>query len=85
MPSPPTWLCRLRQAHKCSQQMSRAGFRPSEPEPAHGEVTRDDDDKAKKLHQEFMQMVLKLIDGRLDSSQYEDSCRALLGELGLSC
>ena len=26
-------------------------------------------------------MVLKLIDGRLDSSQYEDSCRALLGEL----
>lgn len=60
--------------------MSRAGFRPSEPEPAHGEVTRDDDDKAKKLHQEFMQMVLKLIDGRLDSSQYEDSCRALLGE-----
>ena len=27
-----------------------------------------------------MQMAMQLIDGRMDSSQYEDSCRQLLGQ-----
>lgn len=40
-----------------------------------------DDDAAKRIHGEFMQMALQLVDGRLDSSQYEDSCRQLLGML----
>lgn len=38
-----------------------------------------DDEAAKQIHSQFMQMALQLVDGRLDSSQYEDSCRQLLG------
>lgn len=42
-------------------------------------MAAQDDDAAKRIHGEFMQMALQLVDGRLDSSQYEDSCRQLLG------
>jgi len=38
-----------------------------------------DDEAAKHIHSQFIQMALQLVDGRLDSSQYEDSCRQLLG------
>ncbi len=34
-----------------------------------------------RIHGEFMTMVHDLIDGSLESSAYEDHCRALLGEL----
>lgn len=44
-------------------------------------MAAQDDDAAKRIHGEFMQMALQLVDGRLDSSQYEDSCRQLLGML----
>jgi len=44
-----------------------------------GEVAVQDDEAAKQIHSQFMQMALQLVDGRLDSSQYEDSCRQLLG------
>ena len=33
-----------------------------------------------RIHGEFMTMVHDLIDGSLESSAYEDHCRALLGE-----
>ena len=41
-----------------------------------------------RIHGEFMTMVHDLIDGSLESSAYEDHCRALLGErlrMQLSC
>ena len=72
--------CRLRQAHKCSQQTSKPAYaRPNDAEAGGGEVAVQDDDQAQRIHGEFMQMALQLVDGRLDSSQYEDSCRQLLG------
>jgi paired amphipathic helix protein Sin3a len=37
------------------------------------------DANAEKLHEEFMQLVYRLIDGTTDVSQYEDECRHLLG------
>lgn len=71
---------RLRQAHKCSQQCCKPAYaRPNDIEAGGGEVAVQDDDAAKRIHGEFMQMALQLVDGRLDSSQYEDSCRQLLG------
>ena len=73
-------LYRLRQAHKCSQQCSKPAYaRPNDIEAGGGEVAVQDDDAAKQIHGIFMQMALQLVDGRLDSSQYEDSCRQLLG------
>lgn len=72
--------CRLRQAHKCSQISSRPAYaRPSEVEAGGGDVAVQDDEAAKRIHGQFMQMAMQLIDGRMDSSQYEDSCRQLLG------
>ena len=74
------WPCRLRQAHKCSQLFSKPAYaRPNDIEAGGGEVAVQDDDVAKRIHGQFMQMALQLVDGRLDSSQYEDSCRQLLG------
>ncbi len=71
---------RLRQAHKCSQQCSKPAYaRPNDIETGGGEVAVQDDEAAKQIHSQFMQMALQLVDGRLDSSQYEDSCRQLLG------
>lgn len=71
---------RLRQAHKCSQISSRPAYaRPSEVEAGGGDVAVQDDEAAKRIHGQFMQMAMQLIDGRMDSSQYEDSCRQLLG------
>ena len=73
-------LCRLRQAHKCSQQCCKPAYaRPNDIETGGGEVAVQDDEAAKQIHSQFMQMALQLVDGRLDSSQYEDSCRQLLG------
>ena len=73
-------VCRLRQAHKCSQQCCKPAFaRPNDIEAGGGEVAVQDDEAAKQIHSQFMQMALQLVDGRLDSSQYEDSCRQLLG------
>ena len=73
-------VCRLRQAHKCSQQCCKPAFaRPNDIETGGGEVAVQDDEAAKQIHSQFMQMALQLVDGRLDSSQYEDSCRQLLG------
>ena len=72
---------RLRQAHKCSQQSSKPAYlpRPNDIETGGGEVAVQDDEAAKQIHAQFTQMALQLVDGRLDSSQYEDSCRQLLG------
>ncbi|DBA68064.1 TPA: hypothetical protein ACH3X2_014084 [Trebouxia sp. C0005] len=71
---------RLRQAHKCSQQCCKPAYaRPNDIETGGGEVAVQDDEAAKQIHSQFMQMALQLVDGRLDSSQYEDSCRQLLG------
>ncbi len=73
-------LYRLRQAHKCSQQCCKPAYaRPNDIETGGGEVAVQDDEAAKQIHSQFMQMALQLVDGRLDSSQYEDSCRQLLG------
>ena len=78
--------CRLRQAHKCSQISSRPAYaRPSEVEAGGGDVAVQDDEAAKRIHGQFMQMAMQLIDGRMDSSQYEDSCRQLLGTDYESC
>lgn len=71
---------RLRQAHKCSQISSKPAYaRPTDIEAGGGEVATQDDEAAKRIHGQFMQMAMQLIDGRMDSSQYEDSCRQLLG------
>lgn len=73
-------FCRLRQAHKCSQISSRPAYaRPTDAEAGGGDVAVQDDEAAKRIHGQFMQMAMQLIDGRMDSSQYEDSCRQLLG------
>lgn len=34
---------------------------------------------AEKVHNDFLSLVFQLVDGRLDSSSYEDLCRSLLG------
>lgn len=36
-------------------------------------------EEAARLHQEFSQMLRRVLDGHMDSSSFEDSCRALLG------
>ena len=79
-------FCRLRQAHKCSQISSRPAYaRPTDVEAGGGDVAMQDDEAAKRIHGQFMQMAMQLIDGRMDSSQYEDSCRQLLGIDSSSC
>ncbi len=35
--------------------------------------------EAEKLHEQFMKLLLDALDSTIDSSGYEDSCRALLG------
>ncbi len=37
---------------------------------------------ARSVHGLFMDMVTDLLEGRLDVSNFEDNCRALLGEWG---
>ena len=52
-------------------------WRPSQKE---GEGKEDaPNDAGKKVHDEFMQLLYRLIDGTTDISQYEDECRHLLG------
>lgn len=36
-------------------------------------------EEAARLHREFMSMLRQVLDGHMDSSTFEDSCRALLG------
>lgn len=36
-------------------------------------------EEAARLHREFMSMLRRVLDGHMDSSNFEDSCRALLG------
>jgi hypothetical protein len=36
-------------------------------------------EEAARLHREFSQMLRRVLDGHMDSSSFEDSCRALLG------
>jgi len=36
-------------------------------------------EEAARLHREFMSMLRRVLDGHMDSSTFEDSCRALLG------
>lgn len=36
-------------------------------------------EESARLHREFMVMLRKVLDGHMDSSTFEDSCRALLG------
>ena len=76
---------RLRQAHKCSQISSKPAYaRPTDIEAGGGDVAAQDDEAAQRIHAQFMQMAMQLIDGRMDSSQYEDSCRQLLGQVAVT-
>lgn len=36
-------------------------------------------EEAQRLHREFISMLRKVLDGHMDSSMFEDQCRALLG------
>jgi len=36
-------------------------------------------EEAARLHREFMSMLRRVLDGHMDSSSFEDQCRALLG------
>jgi hypothetical protein len=36
-------------------------------------------EESARLHQEFMGMLRQVLDGHMDSSTFEDTCRALLG------
>lgn len=50
--------------------------------------TRDEGSAAQEyadIHGQYMSMVHDLIEGNLESSTYEDRCRALLGELIRPC
>ncbi|KAK9814633.1 hypothetical protein WJX72_009077 [[Myrmecia] bisecta] len=72
---------RLRRARKCSQQKGKPTFRQSgEPlELEDANTLGPETEESKRIHDEFMQMVYHLIDGTIDSSQYEDNTRTLLG------
>ena len=68
--------CRLRVAHTCAlrkpvfQQTGATALKEAGNSP----------EEYSRIHGEFMTMVHDLIDGSLESSAYEDHCRALLGE-----
>jgi paired amphipathic helix protein Sin3a len=36
-------------------------------------------EESARLHREFMGMLRQVLDGHMDSSTFEDTCRALLG------
>ena len=67
---------RLRVAHTCALRkpvfQQTGAMAPKEAGNSPEEYAR--------IHGEFMTMVHDLIDGSLESSAYEDHCRALLGE-----
>ena len=61
---------RLRVAHTCAQ--GKPSFRA-------GGLRDNADEQYAANHGQFMSMVHSLIEGNLESSSYEDQCRALLG------
>lgn len=63
---------RLRVAHTCAQR------KPSFQRPGAAAAGSSAEEYA-HIHGQFMSMVHDLIEGNLESSTYEDRCRALLG------
>ena len=61
---------RLRVAHTCAQ--GKPSFRA-------GGMRDNAEEQYAANHGQFMSMVHNLIEGNLESSSYEDQCRALLG------
>lgn len=55
---------------------SPTGFRHKPEEP----IAATEPEEAERIHAQFMSMLLQAIEQSLDTSQFEDSCRALLGE-----
>lgn len=55
---------------------SPTGFRHKPEEP----IAATEPEEAERIHAQFMTMLLQAIEQSLDTSQFEDSCRALLGE-----
>lgn len=55
---------------------SPTGFRHKPAEP----IAATEPEEAERIHAQFMSMLLQAIEQSLDTSQFEDSCRALLGE-----
>ncbi len=45
------------------------------------QVAATEPEEAERIHAQFMAMLLQGIEQTLDTSQFEDSCRALLGNL----
>lgn len=74
---------RLAAAQRCARDKNTPQFRqtgdaaaarPADPAAAAARA-----EEAARLHREFMVMLRQVLDGHLDSSTYEDNCRALLG------
>ena len=45
------------------------------------QVAATEPEEAERIHAQFMAMLLQAIEQSLDTSQFEDSCRALLGSI----
>lgn len=72
---------RLWQARKCCVQKNQPQFRQTgEPETVlTAQMEAQQREEADRLHVEFMDMVMSLLEGGLESGAYEDQCRSLLG------
>eukprot|EP00878_Enallax_costatus_P007439 GHUV01007791.1.p1 GENE.GHUV01007791.1~~GHUV01007791.1.p1 ORF type:complete len:1062 (+),score=409.26 GHUV01007791.1:105-3290(+) len=75
---------RLAAAQRCAREKNQPQFRQTgdehiirRMEDPQAEAARAEE--AQRLHREFMSMLRKVLDGHMDSSTFEDQCRALLG------
>eukprot|EP00775_Hariotina_reticulata_P006274 gene6274-6513_t len=73
---------RLAAAQRCAREKNQPQFRQTGDEHRHQPDPQADAaraEEAARLHREFMSMLRRVLDGHMDSSSFEDQCRALLG------